>query len=76
MKEIWTKCWGEFTEWFVAQWKYAWDLLKTSLIQFVQAIFQWIYAIAGALVLGLWKLVIKPVGKYIADAIIAWFEKL
>ena len=76
MKEIWTKCWGEFANWFVMQWGYAWDLLKVSLIQFVQAIFNWIYAVCGALVLGLWKLVIKPVGTYIANAIIAWIEKL
>lgn len=76
MKKIWQKCWGEFTEWFVVQWEHSWDLLKYSLVGFVQAIFNWIYTVGGALVLGLWKLVLKPVGKFIADAVIAQIKEI
>lgn len=76
MKEIWLKCWGEFKEWFNVQWKYAWDLLKNALVTFALAIFNWIYTVGGALVIGLWKLVIKPIGQYISAAVIAWIEKL
>lgn len=76
MKEIWAKEWDEFTVWFRSQWKYAWDLLSTSIIALVKAVFEWAYAILGAAIGGLWKLVIVPVGKYALDTIINWIKKI
>lgn len=76
MKEIWSKQWDEFTTWFLTQWKYAWDLLSTSIIALVKAVFEWAYAILGAAISGLWKLVIVPVGKYALDTIINWIKKI
>lgn len=76
MKTIWTQCWTEFCDWFSTQWKYAWDLLKQAIITMVLAIFEWLKTVIGALGLGLWKLVIKPVGKYICDAIIELINKI
>lgn len=76
MKTIWTQCWTEFCDWFSTQWKYAWDLLKQAIITMVLAIFEWLKTVIGALGLGLWKLVIKPVGKYLCDAIIELINKI
>lgn len=76
MKEIWNQCWAEFVIWFSDQWSYAWELLKVSIISLVQATFEWLKTIIGGLFAGLWKLVIKPVGKYSCDKIVEWIKKI
>lgn len=76
MKAIWKQCWKEFTEWFCAQWEYAWSLLKISIIDLVSACFEWAKAILGSAVAGLWKLVLKPVGKWCYETIIEWIKKI
>lgn len=76
MKEIWKQCWAEFTTWFCEQWKRAWELLKVSIVGLVQSCFEWLKTIVGVAFTGLWKLVIKPVGKWCCDKIIDWIEKI
>lgn len=76
MKKIWQQCWYEFSVWFSIQWKYAWDVLKNSVIGLVLALFEWAKTIIGGLFAGLWKLVIKPVGKWCREKIIQWIEKI
>lgn len=76
MKEIWTQQWDEFTTWFITQWKYAWELLKTSIIGLIQSIFEWLYTVAGTAIGGLWKLVLVPVGKYTLEKLIELVKKL
>lgn len=76
MKEIWKQCWREFADWFVGQWKYAWDILKCSIIGLVQACFEWLKTIIGGLFAGLWKLVVKPLGKWLCDSTIDWIQRL
>jgi hypothetical protein len=76
MKTIWIQCWTEFCDWFSTQWKYAWDLLKQAIITMVLSVFEWLKTVIGDLGLGLWKLVIKPVGKYLCDAIIELINKI
>lgn len=76
MKKIWNKCWGEFVNWFVPQWKCAWELLSKSIVGLVLAIFQWAKTIIGAAGAGLWKLVIKPVGKWCCETLVDWIKKI
>lgn len=76
MKAIWEQCWDEFSAWFISQWKYAWELLSVSIIGLVQACFEWLKTIVGGAFAGLWKLVIKPVGKYCCDTIIKWIKEI
>ena len=76
MKEIWSKQWDEFTTWLLTQWKYAWELLETSIIGLIKAIFEWAYAILGAVIGGLWKLVIVPTGKWCCQQVINWIKKI
>ena len=76
MKTIWKQCWGEFTAWFCDQWKYAWELLKISIIGLVQACFEWLKTIVGGAIAGFWKLVVKPVGKWCYETIIEWIKNL
>ena len=76
MKSIWNQCWAEFVAWFSEQWKTAWELLKESIIGLVLAIFLWLKTIVGGAFAGLWKLVVKPVGKWCCDKIVEWIEKL
>jgi hypothetical protein len=76
MKAIWKKCWKEFYNWFETQWKIAWDILKYSVIGFVQAIFEWLKTIVGGLFAGLWKLVIKPVGKWCYETVMSWIKSI
>lgn len=76
MKKIWEKCWEEYCVWFCSQWSYAWYTLKTSIIGLIDSVFEWPYAVLGAIFGGLWKLVLIPVGKYIKEKIIAWIEKI
>lgn len=76
MKEIWSKQWDEYTTWFLTQWQYAWEFLTTSIIGLVKAIFEWVYAILGAAIGGLWKLVLVPIGKWCCEKIINWIKKI
>lgn len=76
MKEIWKQCWGEFSEWFSGQWKFAWEILRESIIGLTLAVFAWLKTIVGGAFAGLWKLVIKPVGKWCCDKIIEWIKKI
>lgn len=76
MKTIWKKHWKEFTNWFCDQWKYAWGLLRESIITLTIALFEWLHTILGAVFGGLWKLFILPVGKYIKEKLIEWIEKI
>ena len=76
MKEIWSKQWDEYTTWLLTQWKYAWELLKASIIGLIKAIFEWAYAILGAVIGGLWKLVIVPTGKWCCQQVINWIKKI
>lgn len=76
MKQIWKQCWAEFTEWFGSQWKYAWEILKCSIIGLVQACFEWLKTIIGGACAGLWKLVVKPVGQWCYEKAIEWIKKI
>ena len=76
MKEIWNQCWDEFIVWFESQWRYAWDLLSGSLVGLVQACFEWLKAIIGGAFGGLWKFVVKPIGKWCCDKIIEWIKNI
>lgn len=76
MKEIRAKEWDEFTTWFLTQWKYAWELLEASIIGLIKSIFEWAYAILGAAIGGLWKLVIVPTGKWCCQQVINWIKKI
>jgi hypothetical protein len=76
MKEIWTKCWDEFSAWFISQWKFAWELLSVSIIGLIQACFEWLKTIVGGAFAGLWKLVVKPVGKWCYDKLVEWVKKI
>lgn len=76
MKAIWEQCWEEFSAWFIEEWKYAWDLLSASIIGLIQSCFEWLKIIVGGSLVGLWKLVIKPIGKYCRDKIIEWVKKI
>lgn len=76
MKEIWAKECDEFTAWFIIQWKYAWELMESSIIGLIKAIFEWAYAILGAAIGGLWKLVIAPTGKWCCQQVINWIKKI
>jgi hypothetical protein len=76
MKEIWSKQWDEFTTWFLTQWKYAWELLEASIVGLIKSVFEWAYAILGAGIVGFWKLVLVPTGKYLLDRVIKWIKKI
>ena len=76
MKEIWSKQWDEYTTRLLTQWKYAWELLEASIIGLIKAIFEWAYAILGAVIGGLWKLVIVPTGKWCCQQVINWIKKI
>lgn len=76
MKAIWKKCWDEFYNWFVLRWKHAWDILKYSVIGFVQAVFEWLKTIIGGLFAGLWKLFIKPVAKWCYEKVVEWIKSI
>ena len=76
MKAIWEQCWDEFSAWFIDQWKYAWELLKVSIIGLVQACFEWLKTIVGGACAGFWKLVVKPVGKWCYEKVVDWIEKI
>ena len=76
MKEIWSKQWDEFTTWFLTQWKYAWELLKASIIGLIKSIFELAYAILGAAIGGFWKLILVPTGKWCCQQVINWIKKI
>lgn len=76
MKQIWKQCWEEFIVWFEEQWKFAWDILRESIVGLTLAVFAWLKTIFGGVLAGLWKLVIKPVGKWCCDKFVEWIKKI
>lgn len=70
------QCWAEYKEWLEDQWESAWDVLSDSFVIFIIAVFTWFYNIIGSVFVGLWKLVVKPVGKFALLKIKEWVKKI
>lgn len=75
-KSIFKTCWKEYTTWFKAEWKNAWHILSETFISLIEAVWEWLYAIIGSAVGGLWKIVLKPVLVAIKEYVINWIKRI
>lgn len=75
-KSIWKECWEEYVAFVTESWKQSWTVLKEAVLTFLEAIFDWLLLIVGAVFGGLWNLIILPVGKWLKEKIIEWIKRI